>query len=134
MNPTEIPPVLYKFMPASYDEGKTILPVLKDGHIRFTQPKAMNDPYEIVGGFRDETDYPTNFQMHREKVLKAARDARIRRKKTKVPLHKLVPSLNAIRDSGYLVNGAMAQQVMEEFQTRIWQCEDSLIRRRVDRY
>lgn len=119
MSLPSLPPLVYKFMPASFDGGKSILPILKSGHIRFTQPKGMNDPYEIVGGFRDETDYRTYFQSHRREILNAARKKNLLQKKPKVPLGNLVRALNAIQESDFLVNGEMAQKAMELFQKRL---------------
>lgn len=116
METNEIPAVLYKFMPASYDGGKTLLPVLRGGHIRFTQPDGMNDPYELLGGFRDETDYRTQFaKVYRKEILTDARNARIRGHRQRIPLPKLVKALNAIQHSHDFENGSIAQSAHERF-------------------
>ena len=54
MGASPIPPVLHKLVPARY--GKELLPFLDEGWIRFTQPNALNDPFE-VRGLSDQTNY-----------------------------------------------------------------------------
>jgi hypothetical protein len=120
MKLSDLPPVLYKFMPASFDGGKTLLPVLKSGHIRFTQPQGMNDPYEIQGSFRDETNYESLFDEVREQQLKAARAARVRGHQENIPLPKLVAAFNEIKRSGVLENGEMAERAMEFFREKLF--------------
>lgn len=111
MSSVSPPSVLYKFMPASYDGGKILLPVLKSGHIRFTQPEGMNDPYELRGGYRDNTDYKKYFrEKYRPEILAKIRKAQIRGKQSNVSMGEMVKALNVIENSD-LRSGELAKEI-----------------------
>lgn len=90
------PPVLYKFMPASYDGGRTILRLLDNGLIRFTQRQGLNDPFEIEGAFYNASDNVELLKRYRQEAFARMRRQRTNGKRSKISFGRMVKAFQAI--------------------------------------
>lgn len=67
----EPPPLLYKYIPSGYSK-QAPLPYLKNGYMRYTQPGALNDPFEMEGIY-GATNFDRALSAFNKKKLKDAR-------------------------------------------------------------
>lgn len=88
----QCPSILYKYMPAGFGDG-VILPYFDNGYIRFTQPGALNDPFEMEGAY-SETDLETGlFNMQKMHV-----GAAVKNKNSHCQTSQLVRAYNKLKE------------------------------------